>query len=67
MCCFLDRVDYTTYINKGMLADMSDTVPLDALQSNIIDPFMIDWQGPMCRLRGSSSRHPVVTRARWTA
>jgi molybdenum cofactor cytidylyltransferase len=29
----LDRVDYTTYINKGMLADMSDTVPLDALQS----------------------------------
>ena len=38
----LDRVDYTTYINKGMLADMSDTVPLDALQSNIIDPFMTD-------------------------
>lgn len=38
----LDRVDYTTYINKGMLADMSDTVPLDALQSNIIDPFVTD-------------------------
>ena len=41
----LDRVDYTTYINKGMLADMSDTVPLDALQSNIIDPFIDRWQG----------------------
>lgn len=41
MCCFW-IVSTTTYINKGMLADMSDTVPLDALQSNIIDPFMTD-------------------------
>ena len=38
----LDLADYKNYVNKGMLADLSDVVPLDALQSNIIDPFVTD-------------------------
>ena len=38
----LDNADYTTYVNKGMLADLSDAVPLGELQSNIIDPFVTD-------------------------
>lgn len=38
----LDDTDYAAYINKGMLADLSDVVPLDELQSNIINPFVQD-------------------------
>ena len=38
----LDSTDYETYANKGMLADLSDAVPLADLQSNIIDPFVND-------------------------
>ena len=38
----LDNTDYATYASKGMLADLSDAVPLADLQSNIIDPFVTD-------------------------
>lgn len=38
----LDSTDYKTYINKGILVDLSDAVPLADLQSNIIDPFVTD-------------------------
>ncbi|WP_455502414.1 extracellular solute-binding protein [Gemmiger sp.] len=38
----LDYTDYETYANKGMLADLSDAVPLADLRSNIIDPFVTD-------------------------
>lgn len=38
----LDLADYQSYVNKGMLADLSDAVPLDELQANIIDPFVTD-------------------------
>ena len=38
----LDLADYQSYADKGMLADLSDAVPLDELQSNIIAPFVTD-------------------------
>ncbi len=38
----LDSTDYETYAGKGMLADLSDAVPMDDLQANIIDPFVTD-------------------------
>lgn len=36
----LDGVDYETYAEKGLLADLSDTVPLTELQANLADPFV---------------------------
>lgn len=38
----LDGVEYETYADKGLLADLSDVLPLDSLQSNITDPFVQD-------------------------
>lgn len=38
----LDGVDYETYIQKGMLADLSDVLPLSDLQKNLCDPFIED-------------------------
>lgn len=36
----LDGVDYETYIQKGLLADLSDVLPLSDLQKNLSDPFI---------------------------
>lgn len=38
----LDGTDYETYAKKGMLADLSDTVPLSDLQKNLAEPFVED-------------------------
>ncbi len=38
----LDDTDYQTYANKGMLADMADTLPMSDLQSNLVEPFVTD-------------------------
>lgn len=36
----LDGVNYETYAEKGLLADLADTVPLTELQANLTDPFV---------------------------
>lgn len=36
----LDDVGYETYMKKGLLADLSDVLPLSELQKNIADPFV---------------------------
>lgn len=38
----LDGVDYETYVQKGMLADLSDVLPLSNLQTNLSEPFIKD-------------------------
>lgn len=38
----LDGVEYETYAEKGLLADLSDVLPLDALQKNLTQPFVKD-------------------------
>ena len=38
----LDGLDYETYREKGMLADLSDVVPLAELQPNLTEPFVRD-------------------------
>lgn len=38
----LDGVDYETYAEKGLLADLEDALPLDSLQSNLTDAFVQD-------------------------
>lgn len=38
----LDGVEYETYAKKGLLADLSDVLPLDALQKNLTQPFVED-------------------------
>lgn len=38
----LDGLDYETYGEKGILADLSDVVPLAQLQPNITEPFVTD-------------------------
>ena len=36
----LNGVNYETYAEKGLLADLGDTVPLTELQANLTDPFV---------------------------
>lgn len=38
----LDGVQYENYAKKGMLADFSDALPLEDLQKNLTDPFIVD-------------------------
>lgn len=38
----LDGVQYENYAEKGMLADLSDVLPLADLQNNLTDPFVVD-------------------------
>lgn len=38
----LDGVNYETYAEKGLLADISDTLPLAELQQNLTEPFVKD-------------------------
>ena len=38
----LDDTDYQTYVNKGMLADMADALPMAGMQSNLVNPFVSD-------------------------
>ena len=38
----LDGVDYQNYAEKGLLADLSDTVPVSDLQENLANPFVED-------------------------
>ena len=38
----LDGVAYETYAKKGLLADLHDVLPLDALQKNLTQPFIED-------------------------
>lgn len=38
----LDGVDYETYVQKGILADLSGAVPMDELQQNLVAAFAPD-------------------------
>lgn len=38
----LDGVDYQNYADKGLLADLSDTLPVSDLQANLANPFVED-------------------------
>lgn len=38
----LDGVSYETYADKGLLADLSDALPLADLEKNLTDPFVED-------------------------
>lgn len=38
----LDGVDYETYVQKGILADLSGAAPLDELQQNLVAAFVQD-------------------------
>lgn len=50
----LDDTDYRNYQQQGLLADLGDAVPLDELQSNLIQPFVQDGQAYVVPARFSA-------------